>query len=701
METGASSSFGEKCRLAAAWVFLVLAFSYCAGTLVRIGLDLRNDLWTYARDGRVGGDIDSAMRSGSDVLRDAGRAAGNQRRAPSIARPGPGLFDSPMTPSNFLERWHRLWPIYGQLVHAWVHTYDQLQTTRTNGDYEMDYPPMRLLVMTLWTWKVQEHFPRLMNLPGNPRHVSDAVSGVRTILSDQIASPVLAFNTVCSGIAAIAAFFLVWVWVQRDRRPGWGDRLLFVPVAALGVATILRFWLNWKLANPHFALLTPIDQRATSLPWMLMLTLRVLSVVALARFLPHPFRGPACGLVAGTLFWLNPPLMLDSHVWPQWEAWIFPGFLLAALFASLDWWLAAGVAIGIGCMFKGQLLIAAPVLIFCPLLAGRWKQFIAVIIGLFTGMAIVVWPWMLENPAAQKYFLLTACAAILIGGVAFFQILIRRKLGAKWTWAIAVGVALLSVLVIQFSLLHSLSWAAALPLLACLILPFILPRAALRTWLIGIATCAIWLAAFALGGSFSWWNVGFAYGTVRHDEEMQLGGGDWSNLAAILQQRYGWNVHDPVGTISIPLRHSLITMNLDLRQLLGIICIAAISICSAGAAIQYRRKDARFLIAMVAPWAIFPVLLPQMSARYSIFPAAMSVLLIGVSTRWSLLCLLATWMGCVTIALRIWPHPPRIAPMTLQILQGTHPDMAWATLLMAAVLMVGSFATCQSKEETT
>jgi hypothetical protein len=45
------------------------------------------------------------------------------------------------------------------------------------------------------------------------------------------------------------------------------------------------------------------------------------------------------------------------------------------------------------------------------------------------------------------------------------------------------------------------------------------------------------------------------------------------------------------------------------------------------------------------------------------------------------------------MALRVWQRPPRIAPMTLEILQGTHPDMAWAMLFMAAVLMVGSFAT--------
>ncbi|HUB27420.1 MAG TPA: hypothetical protein VL992_18485 [Tepidisphaeraceae bacterium] len=699
MERSAKSSIASDRRLLlAGWAFIALSFAFCIPRLMRIGLDLRHDLWTYVRDSRQYGDINSGLSSGSDVLRAARRAAGNQRRPGTIAHPGPGFFDSPLTLSNFAERWHRLIPLYGQVLRAWVDTYHHLQTERPNGDYEMDYPPMRLLVMTLWAWHVQEHFPHQAQLPDKPSRVIDAVTGSRAVLNDEIASPVLALNTACSGIAAVAGFALVLLWVNRAHRSPiqlswrdrWGSPLLLIPAAALGVFLLGQMICTWRLSGLNPASLTPIDRRVTSLPWLMLMLLRFLAVVSLARFLPHPFRGAACGLVAGTMFWLSPAMMIDSHVWPQWDVWLLPFFTIAALLASLNCWLIAGWIIGIGCMFKGQLLFGAPVLIFCPIVAGQPLKFVRVLIGLFAGAATVVWPWLLAAAQVRGYLIAVTAAIMVIGGIAFFRGGLTKKLGRWATWGMAVPTAVVLAVWVQLMFLHSLSWWAAILLAAALSVGWWLSRRGLAIWSLGTIVGAIWLAAFNLGGDFSWWTVGFAYGTVRHDQEMQLGGGLWSNLPAILQERYGWHIHDPVGSLDLP--RLGIRWDLDLRQALGLICIGAILLCAIGAGIQFRRRDPRFLIALTAPWAIFPVLLPQMSARYFILPAAISALLIGVSTSWAMLHLLIAWMSCATIALRIWPQPPGIAPVTQTILARTHPDMGWALLLVAAILAVGSVA---------
>jgi len=62
----------------------------------------------------------------------------------------------------------------------------------------------------------------------------------------------------------------------------------------------------------------------------------------------------ACGLLAAMLMWLNPAILMDANVWPQWDVWVLPPFLLAALLASVEWWFAAGLVFGLGTMFKGS-----------------------------------------------------------------------------------------------------------------------------------------------------------------------------------------------------------------------------------------------------------------------------------------------------------------------------------------------------------
>lgn len=190
------------------------------------------------------------------------------------------------------ERWHRLRPVYVQIFHGWVHTYDRLENENPGGDFGLDYPPLRLMVMTLWTWRVESHFEGLNSFPYNPVQLNDPIARrVRTADPD-VVRPLLVMNRTCDAISSITMFFLVWLWVQRRPklptgvcwrrwmfwrrrrdpdalpliaaeadvprasgwRARWGDPLLLAPVVVLGIATILRPHTSFEFSTPHSAL---------------------------------------------------------------------------------------------------------------------------------------------------------------------------------------------------------------------------------------------------------------------------------------------------------------------------------------------------------------------------------------------------------------------------------------------------------------
>ena len=72
---------------------------------------------------------------------------------------------------------------------------------------------------------------------------------------------------------------------------------------------------------------------------------------------PGFWRGTWIALLVGILTWLNPLVLFNAHAWPQWDIWPMPFFLFAVYFALRRWWLAAGLLIGFGPVFKGQILM--------------------------------------------------------------------------------------------------------------------------------------------------------------------------------------------------------------------------------------------------------------------------------------------------------------------------------------------------------
>src|SRR4029450_3799789 len=76
--------------------------------------------------------------------------------------------------------------------------YDRVQRKAYKNDYRLDYPPLRLLVMSIWARQVRNDFPEVDD--GHPKHVK----------------PLLNVNLACELISAVAIFLLVRLWVQRS-----------------------------------------------------------------------------------------------------------------------------------------------------------------------------------------------------------------------------------------------------------------------------------------------------------------------------------------------------------------------------------------------------------------------------------------------------------------------------------------------------
>jgi hypothetical protein len=103
---------------------------------------------------------------------------------------------------------------------------------------------------------------------------------------------------------------------------------------------------------------------------------------------------------AAALVWLNPASIVDSHVWPHGQTWILP-FYLAAVVAMIERrHLLAGAIFGIGMMFKGQMLLIAPMLILWPIFDRRFAAASRVVIGMLAGVGTIVSPWLIRGSFA-------------------------------------------------------------------------------------------------------------------------------------------------------------------------------------------------------------------------------------------------------------------------------------------------------------
>jgi hypothetical protein len=284
-------------------------------------------------------------------------------------------------------------------------------------------------------------------------------------------------------------------------------------------------------------------------------------------------RASMCGLAAASVAWLEPSMILDAHGWPQWDVWIMPFYLFAAVAALKNRWFVCGCLLATGAMFKGQLLFVAPFFVLWPLWQKRWNRALGVLAGFISTVAVVASPWLLRTPAA-------------------------------WTALVAVT-GFSSLLFLRRELPHR------------------------GAWISGIAGCATFAIGAFVGGSFAWLRVGFLYGSEHYP---YLVISSCYNLPSLLS-KLGWSLKDPFWSVHFGSLDFYLTLQWTLRLLY----LGALAVCAYGAARQVRDRDPRVLIAITAPWLLMFALLGQMHERYLVWGAVVSAVALGVSLRLSII----------------------------------------------------------------
>ncbi len=361
-----------------------------------------------------------------------------------------------------------------------------------------------------------------------------------------------------------------------------------------------------------------------------------------------PWRANFAAAIAALLLWFNPVLLISGHGWPTWDVWVIPFYIFAVLLASEDWWFLSGTVLAIGAMFKGQQLFVAAIFVLWPAFSLRWGAALRWIAGFIFAAAIVVSPWMLTIKADES-----ETAARLINGRALAWVL-----GVIILSAIATGL----VYRVRPDRFRTALYTSAAAIGVALLL------------------CMPWF-----GASHYWLDIGFGYGLRHHADRLVASLS--ASLPAILSMKYEWQPDDSL--FGMPIKAALTAM-----YVIGLVG------CAIGAAIQYRRNSARFLVAIVAPWLLFYTLMPQMHGRYLIYAAAVGSVLVVLGTGGVLIDL-----ALIAVALMTTLHPMLHAgadresfpggdsfwndhgAQIFQFCSKSLPDVGWAMLFLAGMLL--------------
>jgi hypothetical protein len=280
-----------------------------------------------------------------------------------------------------------------------------------------------------------------------------------------------------------------------------------------------------------------------------------------------------CGLAAASVAWLEPSMILDAHGWPQWDVWILPFYLLAALAALKNRWFLCGSLLAAGAMFKGQLLFVAPFFVLWPLWQKRWNRALRMLAGFIATGALIASPWLLRTPAAW----------LTLGSVAGASSLLFLQRKGRYR----------------------------------------------SPWIIGTIGCAAFVIDAFAGGSFEWLQVGFLYGSEHYP---YLVISSCYNLPSLLS-KLGWSLKDSFCSVHL----GSLDFHLTLQWTLRLLYLGALTLCAYGAARQVRDRDPRVLIAITAPWLLMFALMGQMHERYLVWGAVVSAVALGVSLRLSII----------------------------------------------------------------
>ena len=169
-------------------------------TLFLGGVQLRRFIGQNTRHVRYQHDIVNAFYWGQETLKEARRLS-----------PGAAADDS-----------------WANFFRGYLALYDRVKQEAYKHDYGLDYPPLRLLTMAVWSKQVRDGFPWVDN--EHPKLVN----------------PLLKINLFCELISAAAVFLLVRLCVQRSLHahstwPGYHAN-----IAPQSAVSQRRAWHGWN-----------------------------------------------------------------------------------------------------------------------------------------------------------------------------------------------------------------------------------------------------------------------------------------------------------------------------------------------------------------------------------------------------------------------------------------------------------------------
>jgi hypothetical protein len=410
---------------------------------------------------------------------------------------------------------------------------------------------------------------------------------------------------------------------------------------------------------------------------------------------PRPFRGVWPALLAALLLWFSPAVIWNAHVYPQWDAWLLAPFLLAVYLGLRNLWLPAGIILGAVAMGKGQILLVVPVLALWQLMMLRPGAVVRLVIGLALGAAAVASPWLVPDREAVTWIVRVGLAMGLLIPL-FFK---RRWSRKAMIWQ-GVFIALAALMIFSWPwMVHPSRLGAgwAFLLVGCLaITARFLPVRSIISWFAGGITAALFLCVPIFGGSMAWYTIGIAFST-RHWKTLY-----WCNafnLGAILQVRFHWRWAELIDLADyVPWLHPGHIM--PMRYLMVAGYGITLVLCAIALTRHARRRDRRFLFAIVAPWVLMFALLPQMQDRYLMWGAAFSAAAAVISIDGFLLYLALTTINVLNTAENMLAslHPSPVRRQWLPIVGGFFPDLAWAVLLLAAIWLYCAFRSSPRRE---
>lgn len=268
-------------------------------------------------------------------------------------------------------------------------------------------------------------------------------------------------------------------WIDRDAGPLLWFNTLCALASAIGVYALIRQWLTRRAKAHPAAPPRAIEARA----W-----------------------------AAGMCLWFNPAILLDAHVWPQWDVWCLPFYVWAVFAGSAGAWFWAGALVALGAMFKGQILIVAGVLIIWCILSGGIKQTALAILGMLTVGVLIGGVWLLPTVSAWALIGMAITLCTLAG------LLLSKRLRNFWLYYLA---ALLCV--------------------------------------------GLMAGGWYFGGSLLWLRTSFV-GAAQNFRYLHI---DAINFPSVLNQHWGWQIDDPVFTTG----SHVITINSLLRGIYFVVLI--------------------------------------------------------------------------------------------------------------------------------